>query len=328
MTLGGPGGDAAAVVAALRAVTGVADAEILPDESGGPGTLRLQLSPGADEVLVATTVHRLLGERFGLGVDAGRVQVVEEAVTRRPGATPPPAGRTSGAQDAPAAGARGRADADEDTRESGGGLGNEPGAEPAREPAGAPAGELDEPVGSVAEGRPPRLAVARAEPVVDLAAAVDEDAPDTAVTDVELEDDIELDATLVGRTRLLIHRMQLISARQGVTSEVTLEFSGREHTGRAGAATTPSSVHRSVALATLRAVEGALGGRVRFELEHLETAVLGVERAVLVEISMVTRHGSERLTGVSAVRDDARQAVIRATLDALNRRIEMYLVPA
>ena len=84
MSLGGPGGDTDDVVAALRAVAGVFDAEILPDDTGGPGTLRLQLEPGADEVRVATTVHRLLGDKFGLGVDAGRVQVVEEAMPRRP----------------------------------------------------------------------------------------------------------------------------------------------------------------------------------------------------------------------------------------------------
>src|SRR5205085_7032216 len=82
MSLGGLGGDTASVVAALRAVPGVADAEILPDPSGGPGTLRLQLAPGADEVLVATAVHRGLGEPFGLGVDAGRVAGGDEAGTR------------------------------------------------------------------------------------------------------------------------------------------------------------------------------------------------------------------------------------------------------
>jgi hypothetical protein len=78
----------------------------------------------------------------------------------------------------------------------------------------------------------------------------------------------------------------------------------------------------------LRAVERALDGRVRFELEHLESAALGSDRAVVVEVSMITKVGSERLTGVSAVREDARQAVIRATLDALNRRIDPYLLPA
>jgi hypothetical protein len=243
MSLGGLGDDTVKVVAALRAVAGVSDAEILPDPSGGPGTLRLQLTPGADEVQVATTVHRLLGDRFGLGVDAGRVQVVEEALPRR--------GHDALEQ----------AFSDQLAAESG----------------------------------------------------TDEDADEAS------ED---------RGARLLIQRMQLVSAREGVTSEVTLEIDGHAHTGSAGAASTPSSVHRSVALATLRAVEEAVGGELRFELEHLETTSLGTDRAVVVEISMITKYGSERLTGVSAVREDARQAVIRATLDALNRRIETYLVSA
>jgi hypothetical protein len=246
MSLGGLGDDTAAVVAALRAVAGVTDAEILPDARGGPGTLRLQLASGADEVVVGTRVSKLLRERFGLGVDADRVQIYEEA----------------------------------------------------------PASTLE------------AVPDAEAEP---------DAGPDASATD----DDRAAEGALEERgARLLIQRMQLVSAREGVTSEVTLELDGRAHTGSAGAASTPSSVHRSVALATLRAVEEAVLGQLRFELEHLETTALGTDRAVVVEVSMITKHGSERLTGVSAVREDARQAVIRATLNALNRRIETYLVSA
>ena len=68
------------IVAALRAVPGVADADLEPDGDGeGPGTLRLGLLPGVDEVAVATSVGRLLRERFGLGVDAERVQLIEDS---------------------------------------------------------------------------------------------------------------------------------------------------------------------------------------------------------------------------------------------------------
>jgi hypothetical protein len=126
--------------------------------------------------------------------------------------------------------------------------------------------------------------------------------------------------------RLLISRMQLVSARQGVTSEVTLDYDGASHTGAAEAATTPSSVHRAVAAATLRAVEQVVGGVFRLELETVQSAPLGGDQAMIVEVSLITSHGSERLTGISAVREDARQAVIRATLDALNRRLETYLL--
>jgi hypothetical protein len=40
---------------------------------------------------------------------------------------------------------------------------------------------------------------------------------------------------------------------------------------------------------------------------------------------MVTERANQRLSGASVVREDVRQAVIRATLDALNRRLEVLL---
>src|SRR5205823_3137487 len=72
--------DRQALVSALRAVEGVADADVDPDAEGGLGTLRLDLEPGCDERAVATQVSRLLRERFGLGVDADRVSVAENPV--------------------------------------------------------------------------------------------------------------------------------------------------------------------------------------------------------------------------------------------------------
>jgi len=66
------------IVAALREVPGVAEADVEPDGDEGLGLLRLGLAPGVDEVEVASAVGRLLRERFGLGVDAERVQLVED----------------------------------------------------------------------------------------------------------------------------------------------------------------------------------------------------------------------------------------------------------
>ncbi len=64
------------LVAALLGVPGVAAATVEP-LGGGPGTLRLQLASGADEVDVAGAVNRLLRNRFGLAVDTDRVRVLE-----------------------------------------------------------------------------------------------------------------------------------------------------------------------------------------------------------------------------------------------------------
>ena len=221
---GSPAERAADIAAALRAVPGVSDAEVEPDEEGGLGLLRLGLVPGVDEVRVATDVGRLLREQFGLGVDAERVQLVEDAE-----------------------------------------------AEPAVEVETSPNGEH------------------------------------------------------VYRKRPSIHRMHLVSSGLDVTATVTLAYAGEIAEGEATGTATQSGVQRAVALATLRSVEQLLATPARFELEHIEVAPMGRERTVVVALTMLGRAGSERLTGAAAVREDVRQAVIRATLDALNRRLEPLL---
>ncbi len=211
------------IVAALRDVPGVADAEVETDDGGGLGLLRLGLAPGVDEVEVASAVGRLLREQFGLGVDADRVQLVEDM----------------------------QADAED----------------PHIEPSAASA----------------------------------------------------------DRFRPSIRRMYLISSGLQVAVEVTLTFGERSAHGQSEGTATQTGVQRAVSTATLRAVEELLDGRARFELDMVELTPVGRDRAVLVALTMVSSAGSEKLTGAADVRDDVRQAVIRATLDALNRRVE-YMV--
>lgn len=209
------------VVAALRAVPGVSEADVEPDAEGGLGVLRLGLDPGVDEVEVATSVGRLLREQFGLGVDADRVQIVEDAAISEP----------------PAVGAL---------------------------------------------------------------------VPEQ-------------------RVRPAINRMQLVSSGLDVTATVTLSSGDRLLAGEARGTASQSGVQRAVANATLRAVEELLDDAVRFELDHLEVATVGSDRTVLVSLTMLSSRGSEKLTGAARVREDVRQAVIRSTLDALNRRLETLL---
>lgn len=212
--------DATSIVAALKAVPGVADADLEPDSDGdGPGTLRLGLMPGVDEVAVATTVGRLLREQFGLGVDAERVQLIEDS-----------------------------------------------------------------------------------EPVIEVPAQREELHP-----------------------RPSIQRMHLVSSGLDITATVTLTHGERSCVGECTGTATQSGVQRAVATATLRSVEGLLDHKVRFELEHVEVGPTGRDRTALVSITMLSNAGGEKLTGAAIVREDARQAVIRATLDAVNRRVERML---
>jgi hypothetical protein len=208
--------DYAEIVAALRTVPGVAEADVEPDdEGGGLGMLRLGLSPGVDEVQVASKVGRLLRERFGLGVDADQVQLIEDATT----------------PDLP----------------------TQPGKRP------------------------------------------------------------------------IISRMQLVSSGLEVTATVSLSFREGTASGQSTGTATQSGVQRAVAGASLRAVEVLIDGKARFELEHVEVTRSGRDRTALVSVTMVSGAGTDRLTGSAVVREDARQAVIRAVLDAVNRRLEPLL---
>jgi hypothetical protein len=121
--------------------------------------------------------------------------------------------------------------------------------------------------------------------------------------------------------RLLIERVQLVSS--GLTTSVTVALSrdGRTVEGRADGTATAGSLHRSVAHATLRAVEQVTDD-VRFDVEHVEVAQTGTDRTALVVVTMVTERANQRLSGASVVREDVRQAVIRAVLAAVNRRLE------
>jgi hypothetical protein len=185
--------DYAEIVAALRALPGVAEADVEPDdEGGGLGLLRLGLTPGVDEVQVATKVGRLLRERFGLGVDADQVQLIEDA----------------------------------------------------------------------------------------------------AVPEVPRQPD--------GR-RPVISRMQLVSSGLDVTATVSLNYREEIVRGESTGTATQSGVHRAVEVTP------------------------GSDRTVLVSVTMVSGGGTDRLTGSAVVREDVRQATIRAALDAVNRRLEPLL---
>jgi hypothetical protein len=263
------------LVSALLGVPGVASAAVEP-VGDGPGTLRLQLEPGADEVGVAGEVNRLLRSRFGLAVDADRVRVLEETAAGR--AAPESTNGDPAAADDRAADAVAR-----------------PGPEPEQPPAH-----------SNGHGRPDAEGVAAVAAVADPAEAV----PTVTVT---------------RPGRLVIERVQLVSAGLGTSVSVSLGLDGRSVEGAAEGTASTGSLLRSVAGATLRAVEQVVGEDARFDVEHVEVATTGPDRTALVVVTMVTGRATQRLSGASVVREDVRQAVIRAVLAAVNRRLEPML---
>ncbi len=75
-----------------------------------------------------------------------------------------------------------------------------------------------------------------------------------------------------------------------------------------------------VAEATLRAVEIFLRAEGLFLLEGISTCAVG-SREVAVAVLALTGREEETLAGTALVRDDRREAVVRAVLDAVNRPV-------
>jgi hypothetical protein len=286
--------DNRALVAALLGVAGVASASI--EATGtGPGTLRLQLAAGTDQVTVAGEVNRLLRSNFGLAVDPDRVRVIDETYSPLP-VLPVPTllgpSANLGKHSVAAGDAHGAA---EDERSG-----------------------TDDPLRADA----PRPAVgAYARDAVDVSTII--------TTDLRLANGVGHPVApvvhLARPSRLTIERVQLVSAGLGATVSVTLGLDGRSFEGDSEGAATQPGLLRSVAKATLRALERITDGSARFEVEHVEIARTGTDQTALVVITMVTGRSTQRLSGASVVREDTRQAVIRAVLAALNRRMEPLL---
>jgi hypothetical protein len=277
---------------ALRAVDGVADAEIVDDDRG-VGTLRLTLAPGADEVEVAVSVNGVLRDRFGLAVDSGKVQVIEETWSSR--------AATASSRTAVAA--------------AGGGA--------AMAAAPAPPAPQARPAQPASPTDPARFAASVRSDV--RSAGPQPPAPsDPPPTPAPVPS--APDSVIAGARRMAIRRLQLVSTSTGISTAVSLGLGPRTFVGEADAGSSPESVQWAVAVATLRAIEDVIEGAATLELVHVEVAPVADEWVVLVSAHLETAHGTaERLTGAAVVREDVRQAVIRATLDAVNRRVEALL---
>jgi hypothetical protein len=144
---------------------------------------------------------------------------------------------------------------------------------------------------------------------------------------VQVVDELHLDASVPAQrtARPEIVRTDLTTTGRQFNATIVLSARSRAVTGYASGVTTGPGMQRAVAQATLKAIERLVGGSARLELDYVDVSQSGQDRTVLVSLTFISEHGAERLSGSAVVREDENRAVVRATLDALNRRLEMLL---
>jgi hypothetical protein len=272
---------------AIRSVPGVAEATIARAHDTGRGRLRIRLHPGEDAERVSWSVAATLRERFGIALDPDEIR---PRVDDGHGEVEATSSVDVPADDAPAPRPLRTAQASERALNAVDDL------PPAAEQPGQ-----DPPSGEDGPRSPRRTASA----AVTLSAA-----PDPS-----------------GDPRPWRPTIRDLSTRHDpdvVTVTARLELDGRVVAGEAAGAPTARGLRRAIADATVRAIGELTRTPLRAQVDRV--SVGGNDpAAVSVVVSLLSGRGEELLLGAAIVRDDVEHAVMRATLDALNRRMEPEL---
>ncbi len=109
----------------------------------------------------------------------------------------------------------------------------------------------------------------------------------------------------------------------GLLSEasVTLDVQGELHEGQASAPSSQTGRQRIIAQATLNAVSKLAHGTHTFALEDVAIIRLGREDVAVSCVPIVSPLGEQSFTGSALVRQNEKDSIVRATLDAINRRM-------
>jgi hypothetical protein len=125
--------------------------------------------------------------------------------------------------------------------------------------------------------------------------------------------------------RAAIHNLDTRIDVHDVIVSATLRHGAREATAQATSVPTQHGVLRAVAESTVRALSELTDGELVASVDRVTLSVSGDPPIATVVASVVGQRGEETLLGASLVRGDPQLAVMRATLDALNRRAERLL---
>jgi hypothetical protein len=105
------------------------------------------------------------------------------------------------------------------------------------------------------------------------------------------------------------------------SASVELEIGGTEYVGNASGPASQTGRLRLVALAALDAVSQYTDATLSFALEDVAILKLGREKVAVSCIALVSSLGEQTFSGSAMVRQNDNDSVVRATLDAINRRM-------
>jgi len=127
------------------------------------------------------------------------------------------------------------------------------------------------------------------------------------------------------RPKLATVRHEINDKRAKVA--VTLRHGDTEYEGTSEGVASRIGRLRLVASATLAAIEQITPGNQAFALEDITAITMGRDAVVVASVALLDSVSDETYVGCAIVKDDEREAIVRAVLDAINRRLEFLITP-
>ncbi|MGE5653309.1 MAG: hypothetical protein ACM3ZQ_03430, partial [Bacillota bacterium] len=105
------------------------------------------------------------------------------------------------------------------------------------------------------------------------------------------------------------------------TAEVTMSLDDTSVLGLAHGPASRGNRLRLLAMATIDALTKLMPDQDGIVIEDVSVVTMAQGRVALTLLTRMTQQAEETLNGASLVRHDEKEAVVRATLDAINRRL-------
>jgi hypothetical protein len=122
-----------------------------------------------------------------------------------------------------------------------------------------------------------------------------------------------------GVERIRFGSVNLFVSGPRTQAQVELRWKGLSRMGSASGWSTRDGAYRLVAQATLAGVQEFLEGEVAFGIQEVDFVKMGRRRVALVALALLAHRQEKILVGSCTIDQDVQQAVVLATLAALNR---------
>ncbi len=125
-----------------------------------------------------------------------------------------------------------------------------------------------------------------------------------------------------GIKRIKYDGVSLNTTGNMIECRVNLICEEQEYFALERAVKTKDNHKKIVAVSTIKAVETIIGQATLFDIQDVLFNISGDIKIVSVLVSMVAGGNEESLAGTSIVKNDINEAIAKATLDAINRRVQ------